>query len=72
MTKGEHCSGSGAFPDNFDGEFTRCGVCRRKLNLDPEGLVPRHNTTEARGFVHASQRDRVSLYPDRIGTPPDE
>lgn len=52
------CEGGGAFPDNFDGEFTHCRVCGRKLNLDREGLVSRHNRKAAKGFVNASERHR--------------
>lgn len=49
------CPAGGSFPDNFDGEFTRCGNCGRRLNLDRGGLVPRHNRKATRGFANASE-----------------
>jgi hypothetical protein len=31
------------FPTNYDGEYTRCGKCSRKLKLHLNGKVPNHN-----------------------------
>lgn len=50
------CDGGGAFPDNFDGEFTRCVHCGRKLSLDRGGRVPLHNRKAPKGFVNAEER----------------
>jgi hypothetical protein len=31
------------FPTNYNGEYTRCPMCRRKLKLHVNGRVPQHN-----------------------------
>lgn len=36
------CTGSGAFPTNYDGETTVCDVCGRRLRLHVGGWVPHH------------------------------
>jgi hypothetical protein len=38
-----HCAGSQSFPDNYDGEFTRCSECGRKMKLHVNGKLPHHN-----------------------------
>lgn len=62
MSDSDRCSGSNAFPDNFDGEFTKCGQCGRTMNLDPSGRVPRHNTVAKKGYLPASVA--VNAFPD--------
>lgn len=39
----EKCAGSQAFPTNYDGEFTRCDACGRRLRLHVSGVLPAHN-----------------------------
>lgn len=52
------CPGSGAFPGTYDGEFTRCETCGRKLNLDRGGRVPSHNSVAPENYRPAStERD---------------
>lgn len=40
------CPGSMAFPTTYNGEFTRCPKCGRKLKLHINGLIPKHNKPE--------------------------
>lgn len=42
------CLGSQKFPTNYDGRYTRCPVCKRKLKLHINGRVPQHNTVGKR------------------------
>jgi hypothetical protein len=46
--KSPRCRGSQRFPTNYDGEFTRCPMCRRKLKLHRNGKVPQHNIYPSR------------------------
>ena len=51
MPLSDPCSGSNTFPDNFDGEFTKCGECGRTMNLSPGGRVPSHNRVAKKGYL---------------------
>jgi hypothetical protein len=46
------CSGSMAFPTNYNGEFTRCRECGRKMKLHVNGRVPNHNRPDCGLFNH--------------------
>jgi hypothetical protein len=37
------CEGSQSFPTEYDGEFTRCQYCKRKMKLHVNGKLPNHN-----------------------------
>jgi len=41
--KSPRCKGSQRFPTNYDGKYTRCPMCRRRLKLAVNGKVPQHN-----------------------------
>lgn len=42
------CDGSGTFPTTYDGEYTRCEKCGRKLKLHLSGKLPLHRPKAAR------------------------
>lgn len=60
------CDGSGEFPTNFDGEFTRCNTCKRRLKLCPKGLVPKHHRKEDGPTLHPT----VYVGQHQGGSPP--
>lgn len=41
--KSPRCKGSRMFPTNYDGEYSRCPMCKRKLKLHVNGRLPQHN-----------------------------
>lgn len=46
--RGVRCLGSQKFPTNYDGTYTKCPACRRKLKLHVNGRIPTHNTVSKR------------------------
>jgi hypothetical protein len=57
---GPICDGSNEFPTSFDGEFTTCETCGRKMNLDRDGKVPKHRVIQPKNYVPASTNRLVN------------